>query len=114
MAYPAPRPVMLADDSETSNYWFSELLICRDFYMEKAQETETLVTSIITVCDYFNPISIQSAYLQLRYCAEPKIAHLLRIARPDLINDAAQQHDIAIARGLNALMGAADDLLHRR
>ena len=66
------------------------------------------------MADYANPVSIQAAYLQLRYCAEPKIAHLLRVGRPDLIAEAAAAHDAAIATGLNALLGAADDLLHMR
>ena len=49
---------------------------CRGFYMDKAVKTQTVVDKIIEVADYSNPVSIQAAYLQLRYCAEPKIAHL--------------------------------------
>ena len=49
---------------------------CRDFYMDKAIKTQTVVEKIVEVVDYSNPVSIQAAYLQLRYCAEPKIAHL--------------------------------------
>jgi hypothetical protein len=45
--------------------------------MEKAIKTQTVVEKIIEVVDYSNPVSIQAAYLQLRYCAEPKIAHLI-------------------------------------
>ena len=58
---------------------------CSGYYTEVAEGTAGLVQEIIKVVDYGNPVSIQTAYLQLRYCAEPKIAHLLRCARPDLI-----------------------------
>ena len=73
--------------------------------MEKAAKTQTVVDKIIEVADYSNPVSIQAAYLQLRYCAEPKIAHLLRVGRPDLVAAAAAVHDTAVATGLNALLG---------
>ena len=48
---------------------------------------------------------------QLRYCAEPRIAHVLRVGRPDLIREACNAHDTHILRRLNALLGAAADLL---
>ena len=58
--------------------------------------------------EYRNDLALQSAYLLLRYCAEPRIAHLLRCARPELICDAAKRHDKAIVRALNALLGPGD------
>ena len=39
------------------------------------------------------------------------MAHLLRVARPNLIDSAARRHDMAVLRGLNHILGAADDLL---
>ena len=78
------------------------------------ERTVELVAEIAKVTDYGNPVSIQTTYLQLRYCAEPKIAHLLRCARPDLIQQAAQLHDNAIMDGLSGLLGATEDLLRRQ
>ena len=87
---------------------------CRAFYDAKAAKTECLVDKIKEMCDYGNAVSVQSAYLALRFCAEPRIAHLLRVAPPALIRDAAARHDQAIQGGLNALLGQASDLLMLR
>ena len=57
---------------------------------------------------YAHPIAIQTAYLQLRYCAEPRVAHLLRVADPRVIAGGATAHDSHILRGLNALLGPGD------
>ena len=54
--------------------------LCRDFYHETAANTSALVERIADMVEYGNPVAIQTAYLQLRYCAEPKIA-----LRPPLI-----------------------------
>ena len=83
----------------------------RNFFLEQAAGTGRVVDAILGLVEYGNPVSIQTAYLQLRYCAEPRIAHLLRVARPDLIAEAAEVHDGHILRCLNALLGAPDDLL---
>ena len=50
----------------------------RDYLMRQAAGTGTVVDAIINLVQYNNSISVQTAYLQLRYCAEPRIAHLLR------------------------------------
>ena len=52
----------------------------RDYLMRQADGTGTVVDAIINLVQYNNSISVQTAYLQLRYCAEPRIAHLLRVA----------------------------------
>ena len=54
--------------------------------MEAAARTQALVTEMVKMVAYGDPVAIQTAYLQLRYCAEPKVAHLLRVAWPDLIS----------------------------
>jgi len=81
---------------------------CRAFYDGRAAETERVVSSIKDLVNYDNPVSIQSAYLMLRFCAEPKFAHLLRGAPPDLVRDAASRHDRAISDGMNAILGPSD------
>ena len=58
--------------------------------------------------EYGNQASIQASYLLLRYCAEPKVAHLLRVAEPELIREAAIKHDAAIQDGLSCLLGGGD------
>ena len=81
---------------------------CRNFYNEKAEETEKYVDKIIELTEYGHEIAIQSSYLLLRYCCEPKIAHLLRAAPPEEIAEACKKHDNAILRGANAIMGPGD------
>ena len=61
---------------------------CKDFYNEKAEETERCVEKISELADYGHEIAIQCSYLLLRYCCEPKIAHLLRAAPPEDIAEA--------------------------
>jgi hypothetical protein len=83
---------------------------CVSFYDRKAAKTERIVDEIERLAAHKRRAAIQSAYLLLRYCAEPRIAHLLRCARPQLIHAAAVRHDTAILRGLSALLGAGDHL----
>jgi hypothetical protein len=83
---------------------------CRNFYNERAEETEKYVDKIIELTEYGHEIAIQSSYLLLRYCCEPKIAHLLRAAPPEEIAEACKKHDNAILRGANAIMGPGDCL----
>jgi hypothetical protein len=56
---------------------------CRNFYNEKAEETEKYVDKSKELTKYGHEIAKQSSYLLLRYCCEPKIAHLLRAAPPE-------------------------------
>ena len=72
--------------------------------MQQASDSAEISTAIEDLCAYDNPLSLQTAYLALRYCAEPKIAHLLRTARPDLIADAATVHDSNILHGVTKLI----------
>ena len=69
---------------------------CRRFFAEKAADT--------------NDLALQSSYLLLRYCCEPRIAHLLRAAPPELIADACGVHDDAILWGANTILGPHDAL----
>ena len=48
---------------------------CRNFYMQQASDSAEISTAIEDLCAYDNPLSLQTAYLALRYCAEPKIAN---------------------------------------
>eukprot|EP01048_Picozoa_sp_COSAG05_P008463 COSAG05_NODE_646_length_8119_cov_236.689900_8_plen_173_part_00 len=81
---------------------------CRQYYEDHAQKTGKAVEAIARVADYKHPIALQVAYLQLRYCAEPRIAHLLRVADPAVIDTGAVAHDGHILRGLDALLGPGD------
>eukprot|EP01047_Picozoa_sp_COSAG01_P090417 COSAG01_NODE_22266_length_863_cov_1.863874_1_plen_222_part_10 len=83
---------------------------CRSFYLRKAAKTNAIVDEVVRLAAYGRRTSVQSAYLLLRYCAEPRIAHLLRCARPALILEAASIHDAAILRGMSALLGPGDHL----
>ena len=53
---------------------------CRAYYDDKAVKIEVLVSHLMELMEYRNDLALQSAYLLLRYCAEPRIAHLLRCA----------------------------------
>jgi hypothetical protein len=63
---------------------------------------------LLRLTGYGHDLAVQAAYLLLRYCAEPKVAHLLRAAPPAWILGAAQAHDAAILRGANNLLGPGD------
>eukprot|EP01048_Picozoa_sp_COSAG05_P003351 COSAG05_NODE_153_length_15894_cov_27.910415_12_plen_254_part_00 len=78
---------------------------CRQWYVEYARKSGLAVDAIERMAGYAHPIAIQTAYLQLRYCAEPRVAHLLRVADPSVIAGGATAHDNHILRGLNTLLG---------
>jgi hypothetical protein len=40
----------------------------------KVRNTVEAVTAISRLAEYGNPVALQTAYLQLRFCAEPRIA----------------------------------------
>jgi hypothetical protein len=83
---------------------------CRRFFAEKAADTGELVEAVSELAGYGHDLALQSSYLLLRYCCEPRIAHLLRAAPPELIADACGVHDDAILRGANTILGPHDAL----
>jgi hypothetical protein len=80
----------------------------RAFFIRKAKKSAAVIDDICKLTDYQNKLSLQSVNLLLRYCAEPRIAHLLRCAHPDWIAEAAGLHDRAMKKGLNRLLGPGD------
>eukprot|EP01052_Picozoa_sp_SAG31_P016542 SAG31_NODE_1100_length_9905_cov_17.003977_3_plen_146_part_00 len=77
----------------------------------KATVTVAIVDKLLLLMlHHANPLALQSAYLILRYCAEPRIAHLLRALPPRVLGEAIRVHDGAIARGLGALLGPGNVL----
>ena len=66
---------------------------CKSIYNDKAAKTGQVVDRLIALANYNASVAIQSTMLNLRFCTEPKIAHLLRSAPPDIIRDAAVTHD---------------------
>ena len=83
---------------------------CKGIYNACAAETGLLVDQLVALANYNSLVAVQSTMLILRFCAEPRIAHLLRSAPPDVIHDAAVAHDGHILRGLNAILGPGDHL----
>eukprot|EP00435_Cladocopium_sp_Y103_P007182 s3744_g2.t1 len=54
--------------------------------------------------------SLQAAFLILLYCAVPRPTYLLRALSPDCTADFAHQHDAAVLRCLQALLGSDPEL----
>ena len=52
---------------------------CRHYFAKVAANTGEAVVAIKRMAGYAAPVALQVAYLQLRYCAEPRVAHLLRV-----------------------------------
>ena len=50
---------------------------CKAFYMAKAEKSGRLVDSVSELACYGHDTAVHGSYLLLRYCAEPRIAHLL-------------------------------------
>ena len=81
---------------------------CVAFYARKAAKTGELVDAILGLVAHDAHLSRQSAYLILKYCAEPRIAHLLRAAPPAWVRAAAHTHDEHIMCGFSRIVGAED------
>ena len=84
---------------------FGSAAFCRSFFARKAAKTGVLCGHVCALARYSGQFSLQSAYLLLRYCAEPRVAHLLRAAPPHLIKQAAAAHDQSILACLNSILG---------
>ena len=67
-----------------------------------------MVDAILALTDYNKHGALQSAYLLLRYCAEPCIAHLLRAAWLSLVASVAQVHDAAILWDFSVIVSGGD------
>eukprot|EP01052_Picozoa_sp_SAG31_P041084 SAG31_NODE_6129_length_2156_cov_3.983957_1_plen_659_part_01 len=82
-----------------------------EFLLGKAMVTASIVDRLLLLMlHHANSLALQSAYLILRYCAEPRIAHLLRAMPPGVLGECIRVHDGAIARGLGALLGPGNAL----
>jgi hypothetical protein len=83
---------------------------CKDWLLRKGEKVGESIDAIEKLGTHDHACSVQSALLLMRYCAVPRVNHLLRGCPPSLVEEMALLHDRRIMSCFSRLLGPGNPL----